>query len=397
MKRVFIAVLTLSLLLTLAAVPALAGDVKIMFNDKPLRAEVSPVIESGRTLVPLRVIGESLGAEIGWEDATRTITVIKNDKTIKLTLDKKEVYVNDQKVEDLDVPARSVKGRTLVPVRFISETIGANVGWEPKTRTVTITHNETRDGMTPEELFAKSNEAMTKVNTYKFTANGTTRAVANGETIFGEMSMEGAFKAPMETYLKQRIKTANQMINMDITMEMYTKDNKEVYMKMMDEDWQKLEISLPENLTNYQNSQDPTSTLKQIEELGMIFSHGNETVIEGKEHYVLYIRLDEQKFKEMLLEVVDQMDFSLGIEGIEVDEEMMKQELRRTYETMEFGMAYKTYIDKDNFYMTRMDVDGYTSMETNTMGEKVKATTYINMIMNMSDFGSKVDMPTINL
>jgi len=98
-----------------------------------------PVIESGRTLVPFRFIGEALGATISWNAETRTVGYILGSKNIILTIGSKTAYVNGVPTT-LDVAPKILSGRTLVPVRFISESVGAVVDWNAASRVVTVTY-----------------------------------------------------------------------------------------------------------------------------------------------------------------------------------------------------------------------------------------------------------------
>lgn len=107
-------------------------------NDKETTLDVPAQIISDRTMVPLRAIFEALGAEVNWNDATKTVTGKKGDKTVSLTINDTAMKVNDATVT-LDVPAQIVNDRTLVPVRAISEGLGATVDWDAATRTVTVT------------------------------------------------------------------------------------------------------------------------------------------------------------------------------------------------------------------------------------------------------------------
>ncbi len=139
MKKSIIFILTLSLLFSSLVIPtALADDIKIIIDGVEQSYDVMPVIIEGRTLVPLRGIFEALGARVGWEAETRTITGAKDDKTIVLQPDNLLASVSGKEVT-LDVPPKIISDRTMVPVRFISEALGAEVGWDDATRTVTIT------------------------------------------------------------------------------------------------------------------------------------------------------------------------------------------------------------------------------------------------------------------
>lgn len=91
---------------------------------------VEPEIVDGRTLVPLRALAENLGATVAFDAATREITITLNEKVIKLTLDSPQAWTNGVETT-LEVPAAAVGGRTMVPLRFVGEAFGKTVGWYP--------------------------------------------------------------------------------------------------------------------------------------------------------------------------------------------------------------------------------------------------------------------------
>ena len=88
--------------------------------------------------MPLRVIFESLGASVSWDDATRTITSIKGDTTLRLTIGSNTLYKNSEGIA-IDVPAQIINNRTMVPIRAVSEALDAQVVWDNNNRSVTIT------------------------------------------------------------------------------------------------------------------------------------------------------------------------------------------------------------------------------------------------------------------
>lgn len=117
------------------------GDIKVLLDGRELSFDVPPQIIEGRTLLPLRAIFEALGLEVGWDDVTKIITGTTEGKEIILKLDSKEAKVNGIN-KTLDVPARVINGRTLVPVRFIAESLDMNVIWDQGTRTALINKNK---------------------------------------------------------------------------------------------------------------------------------------------------------------------------------------------------------------------------------------------------------------
>lgn len=114
-----------------------SSEVGVLINGQALNFDQPPIIESGRVLVPMRAIFETLGADVQWEGKTQTITAKKETLSIKLQIDKKDALING-KTSKLDVPAKIVNNRTLVPLRFISESFGATVEWTAKERLVVI-------------------------------------------------------------------------------------------------------------------------------------------------------------------------------------------------------------------------------------------------------------------
>lgn len=130
-KRVF-ALATASLLAV-----GYAGATNLIVDGKAVQSDVPPVITDGRTLVPVRALFESLGATVGWDDATQTATATKGATVISIQIGSQTAYVNGTATA-LDVPAQTIDGRTMVPARFAAESLGARVQWNESTETVSI-------------------------------------------------------------------------------------------------------------------------------------------------------------------------------------------------------------------------------------------------------------------
>jgi len=114
--------------------------ITVRVNGKNVAFDQTPIIEDGRTLVPLRAIFESLGADVNWNNETRTVTASKGSIKISLQIGSSQMDVNGT-AKTLDVPAKIIGGRTLVPVRAISEAFECAVNWDGKTKTVIINNN----------------------------------------------------------------------------------------------------------------------------------------------------------------------------------------------------------------------------------------------------------------
>ncbi len=113
-------------------------ELEVYINGRKLRSDVPPIIIQGRTMVPLRGIFEALDTDVEYLAETRTITATRGTTKIQLTVDSNQAQINGQKVT-LDVPPTIVNGRTLVPVRFISESTGQKVSWDEENQRVLIT------------------------------------------------------------------------------------------------------------------------------------------------------------------------------------------------------------------------------------------------------------------
>lgn len=96
-----------------------------------------PVEQFGTVLVPLRGVFEKLGANVAYDSASKSILAVRGNTTVSLKLGSREAQVNNE-TRTLSVPAQAVNGSTLVPLRFVSESLGAYVGWQAASRTVVV-------------------------------------------------------------------------------------------------------------------------------------------------------------------------------------------------------------------------------------------------------------------
>ena len=113
-------------------------EVSVLVNGRPLQSDVPSFINGDdRTMVTLRAIAEALGAKVDWDEATQTITITLGDKVVKLVIGQNSYTVNGQE-HPMDTAAAVSNGRTVVPARVIGEALGAKVGWNPQTSAVTV-------------------------------------------------------------------------------------------------------------------------------------------------------------------------------------------------------------------------------------------------------------------
>lgn len=91
--------------------------------------QIAPFVEKGRTLVPIRFVSEALGAQVSWDSKESTVYISSQNKTIKITIGSNEMYVNDKKIV-LDVPAMLTNNTTFVPLRAVSEALDKEVFYD---------------------------------------------------------------------------------------------------------------------------------------------------------------------------------------------------------------------------------------------------------------------------
>ena len=127
-----------------------AQPISVVLDGKVLEFDVPPQMINDRTMVPMRVIFEALGADIEWDGATRTVTATKDDLIVRATIGDVYISVNGVRTA-MDVAPVIVNDRTLVPVRFVSEAFGADVDWYAGGRTVYITSSLPDDFISAEE------------------------------------------------------------------------------------------------------------------------------------------------------------------------------------------------------------------------------------------------------
>lgn len=134
-KKLAIGLTTATLLAACTGAAFAAPSVTV--NGQALQLDQPPLLVESRTMVPMRAIFEALGCDVTWDAAAQTVLAQKELDYISLRIGDKTLYASDGNVQ-LDVPAQIINGRTLVPLRAVSEALDAKVSWDAATETVTI-------------------------------------------------------------------------------------------------------------------------------------------------------------------------------------------------------------------------------------------------------------------
>ena len=129
-------------------------EIAVSVNGEKVEFDQPPIVENGRTMIPFRAVLEEMGLSVDWDSDTKTVICTDGEKMAVLTVGSDEMTVGDGGQEifkmegegvcidgervSIDAPAKIVNGRTLVPIRVIAESFGADVIWNEESRTVDI-------------------------------------------------------------------------------------------------------------------------------------------------------------------------------------------------------------------------------------------------------------------
>lgn len=151
-----ITLLVLTVMLTGTALAAEPGDVSVQLNGKALAfTDAAPEITNGRTFLPFRAVLEAIGAEVGYDAQTSTVSAKRDGVDLSMVLGQNTATVVEDgqtRTMEMDVTPYVKNGRTYVPVRFVAESFGCSVGWDSDTSTVIIVDVDTLLGDATFEL-----------------------------------------------------------------------------------------------------------------------------------------------------------------------------------------------------------------------------------------------------
>ncbi|MET1167680.1 stalk domain-containing protein, partial [Bacillus velezensis] len=126
------------------------SEIKIAFENRQLKFDTSPEMNTGRVMVPVRQIAEALGFEITFSSDGKTINLEKDNRSTQLNLGSKNIKIKEidgtERTKEVDTVPYVKKNRTYVSLRFIAEELGIDVQWIPASRTA-ILRNTINDGL----------------------------------------------------------------------------------------------------------------------------------------------------------------------------------------------------------------------------------------------------------
>lgn len=162
-------------------------DIKIVVNGVAVDIDTSPIIEDGRTLVPVRAIANALNCDVGWIPQSQSVAVFDGEEMVLLWVNKDGAFKIDSTAMTgsykMDVAPKIINDRTMIPIRCVSELFGAKVDWDETERTVIIDYDDKNKEVTEGtaiEYGAPYAEMLTemydKYYDYAFTKNNITKA-----------------------------------------------------------------------------------------------------------------------------------------------------------------------------------------------------------------------------
>ena len=181
MKKIIALILAIAIVMMTGVVAFAERPVKLYIGGEPyflektrfgdfcfyrdtIPTDVSPKIVNGRTMLPVRVVFEAIGAKVGWDDATQTVTATKGDAVVTLQIGSNVMTVNGTE-KIIDVPAYVENGRTMVPVRACAEAFNLAVEWDEETYTVKVR----KEFQVPSEVYGSDGKLQEK---YTYDDNG---------------------------------------------------------------------------------------------------------------------------------------------------------------------------------------------------------------------------------
>lgn len=314
-------VLSMVIFIGVIYIHAIADDgIKVKLNGALLAFDVPPQTIKDRTMVPMRKIFEALGATVEWDEQANTATAVKDDDTIVIAVDSMKMTKNGQEIA-LDVPARLINDRMLVPVRAVSEGLGATVAWDENTRQVDITNEAPEGVVTPELTWLPEDGSMmpdeqeTKYFEYVKTVLGADKVVfdeslllpenklakdevvadlnGDGEEELLHISATNDFITDPDTATNKPIKLTFQINGLTATYENEWNDNVYLYMADLNPTDQYTDICL---LSTGTGAGDYTTTIyrydgKSIYQFAQ-FAHYMPSLYNDKKGHVYFVAMD---------------------------------------------------------------------------------------------------------
>lgn len=128
--------------------------VQVVIDGEPALFEPSPVIVEGTALVPMQALFQRLGASAQWEDRTQTLTAMKNDTSIRLSIGSRSADLSGE-IKEMEISPQLVEGKPFIPIRFVGNALGMYVYWDDERRTIKLETDDVWNGRTKRQIEAR--------------------------------------------------------------------------------------------------------------------------------------------------------------------------------------------------------------------------------------------------
>lgn len=386
MNRKILPLLISLVLILLLATPVLAST-NLQVNGDNISPAIPPEVKDGVTYVQLEAISKFMGADINVK-YNRYITMIKNENILEFSVDQTIADLNGETVYAQSAPYINENSQILVPLRFVWESLGGQVQWNPNTSTIILLNEETRNEMTAKEILVKSSHEIQQFNSYTTTGDMTMAVKMKGiddPALPGEITMDmnlsGYYqKEPLAFYSLQNMEMKGipdmpeELQSMKI--ESLYKDNTS-YTNMPGTGWIKMELPDMdlETLIQQSNTLDPAGLLKLINDYGIIACFGNDVTTDGKDYWVINVNVDKEKYFSQISKMLPMTSLPEG------------SDMTTLFKDSGFDIFYRIYVDQDTFLSTLTDLDCLMSMN---LPNPDSETSDQNLEMEMRIVGSAV-------
>ncbi|GAX91160.1 copper amine oxidase N-terminal domain-containing protein [Effusibacillus lacus] len=303
-KRTLSALVAGSLLLSgltgMSSVVQAETKYNIIVEDKAIAFDQEPFLQKDRLMVPLRALAEGLGAEVTYDAATDTATIKKEDITLFLDFKTGLVTKNGEPVT-MDPAPQVVNGRTMVPIRFISQAFGNNVDWNGSTNTVTVFPTESTMKMRQKikEILLKSTEETNKQDSYQFDMNlsaeiptNTLKVTVQGNALFDYT------KNPFVLHGKGSMQGGTLLQQQTAEFEMYLMDGYVYFFEPTSKQWMKTQFMKPEQWDQFVKMSTGSNSELQAAQADLILPFA--TLKETSDSYMVNYNFNAAGIKKLM-------------------------------------------------------------------------------------------------
>ncbi|WMT42047.1 copper amine oxidase N-terminal domain-containing protein [Paenibacillus sp. D2_2] len=227
------------MILVFVMLPGLSSAAKLSLRvelngERIIFPDAQPYVDkNNRVQVPVRFVSEALGAKVGWASKTQEVTIEHGGTKVILTINKKAYKVNES-TKIMDTAALTKSNRTFVPLRFVSEALGAKVKWDSANYTVEIT---TGDGATASAGETYENPALKPVDQETWEASRSVEGKTDKKTTegFSYYSIYKSGLVPGTTHYKKEYGNTRTILNILMTVGFVGGDDLDAQAKDLDE------------------------------------------------------------------------------------------------------------------------------------------------------------------